>query len=152
MKNLLNLIALTTLLFFASCSKEAILEPQTLNVEKTETAAEAFSETKNTTPTITVNDAVIQINVEKITATATAGEYFVGFSSTHDFSNEILEANQDLDFTDQNGNETTLSFTVNSSNGGAGWLEVTFSIGGNDLSGLDLKSQQKIVTEDIVID
>ena len=148
MKNSILFFALTTLLFFASCTKESILQPEQLAATDTETMAliAPTSETEEETKTASANGS--SVDVSKITSSISGNQLTANFSSAYDFTGEDLEAVQTLNFTDGTGKQYKLNFGVVSYSGSDGSLQVVFSIEGNDLNGLGMDVAQGIVIED----
>lgn len=147
----MSFFALTTILFFASCSKEAIIQPETIAQTDVELANSLLQKTNEfmsleNTPHSNANG----INVT-VTSQSTEGVGLtVDFTSSHDFTDSNLEATQNIDFTDGSGNTVTLTFGVNSYSGGNGTLQVNFAMGGNDLTGLGIKTTQIIVEDGVM--
>ncbi len=135
MNNLMSIIALTTLLFFASCTKEALHTPET-----------------NTIGAIAERSTTIQLPVARVSSSEESGEYTVDFTGSYDFTDSVLEPTQYLNFDDGNGNISTLTFSVISFTGSNGALNAVFAIGSNDLTGLSLTEMQEIVIEDQIIE
>ena len=154
MKNLFSLIVVTAVLLFASCSKEALLEPEFVapaSIEKFEKKGKFQPEA------IAISEAssfenTIEIPVTTVSSSISGSELMVDFIGNHDFTESNLETTQTLDFTDTHSNTVTLTFGVNSYTGTDGALDVTFAIGGNSLSGLVLVSSQQIIIEDTIMD
>lgn len=135
MNNLMSFIALTTLLFFASCTKEALQTPE-----------------PNTIDQVAERSTTIELPVARVSSSEESGEYIVDFTSDYDFTEEVLEPTQYLDFTDANGNLSTLTFEVNSFSGSNGSLNAVFAIGANSLTGLSLAEVQEIIIDDVIIE
>lgn len=138
MRNLISFFAfpivIGTILFFASCTKDALTIPET-----------------NAGGTIAERSTTIQLPVERVGSVEASGEYIVDFASSDDFTNVILEPTQYLKYEDASGNISTLTFSVNSFTGSIGALNAVFAIGSNDLSGLTLTEVQEIIIEDNII-
>jgi len=152
MKNLMSFFALTTLLIFASCSKEAIIQPETIAVTNVETVNSSVQNSEILMPFETTSHAQgDEINVTVVSQSADGVDLVIDFTSSHDFTDGNIESTQTIDFTDAKGDPVTLTFGVNSFSGGNGTLNVNLAIGGDDLSGLGMKTTQ-IITEDIAMD
>jgi len=124
-----------SILFFASCSKEEVkVNSSFIN------------------GTIGERSTVIEIEVSKVSYTIDAGEMEVHFSASHDFSEVVVESTQHLKFEDAGGSQSTLTFQTQSFNGSNGNLDITFLVGSNNLSGLDLTNVQEIIIEDEIIE
>ena len=135
MFNKISFFLLVSVLFFASCTKEAI--------DLTENQIETTVGERSTT---------IEITVGKVSATEDSGELTVDFTGDFDFTDEVLEVTQYLNFEDASGNPSTLTFQVNSFTGSNGALQAVFAIGGNNLAGLSLTEVQEIIIEDFHIE
>ena len=131
MKNSISFFAILVTLLFASCTKETIHIPET-----------------NDLGVITERSIVIEIEVTEITNSRVGDELLIDFQGAFDFSEAVLEPTQHLKFEDVNGNESTLTFQVNSFAGSNGTLDVNFAVGSNNLIGLDLVGVQEIIIED----
>ena len=131
MKNYFVFSLFTILFLVTSCSKEPILIPET-----------------NDLGVITERSIVIEIEVTEITNSRVGDEFLIDFQGAFDFSEAVLEPTQHLKFEDVNGNESTLTFQVNSFAGSNGTLDVNFAVGSNNLIGLDLVGVQEIIIEE----
>lgn len=153
MKNLFSLITLATILFFTSCGKEELIQPE--HVSETRTAN--YSETMLPAET---NSEIFQgsfgetsqVEVATVNSSIVGGKLSVNFTSAQSFFNIDLVENQTLSFVDGSGNESTLPFAVDGHNYSNGVLSVDFTIGGNNLSGWDLKVVQYIIIHDDVME
>ena len=134
MKNYFVFSLFTILFLVTSCSKEPILIPET-----------------NDLGVITERSIVIEIEVTEITNSRVGDELLIDFQGAFDFSEAVLEPTQHLKFEDVNGNESTLTFQVNSFTGGNGSLNTAFAIGSNNLIGLELVGLQEIIIEEDII-
>lgn len=149
MKILISLFTIAAFLFFASCSKDASLS--------TEDAATRMGATWNTielsdsSSGATTRSTVLQITVSKVLVQQISATLVTDLSSNYDLTGVILEDTQYLRFEDASGNESLLTFTVNNYLGDNGTLDVNFAIGGNDLTGLTLKTTQDIIIEDDLV-
>ena len=150
MKNLISFFAIVSLFFFASCSKDATLEYQT-EVPVSTTTEVLASTIAFPNPIEESAGRSNEVAVTTISAFQTSSELSTNFSSSHDFSDSILENIQTLEFTDAGGNTVTMSFSVNSFSGQNGLLQVSFAKGSNDLTGLELKDNQVII-EDVIME
>ncbi len=151
MKNLMSFFALTTLLLFASCSKEALIQPETVAAAEIETVSSMSQKSDTPMPLETTSHARGNgINVTVTSQSSDAVELVVDFTSNHDFTDSNIEATQTIDFTDGSGNTVTLTFGVNSYSGGNGTLNVHLAMGGNDLTGLEIKTTQIVVEDDVI--
>jgi len=155
MKNLFSFFAFSVILFFASCTKEAILEPQVDNTTQEELLP--FPTTENSKAFNSSDDGAgirsttLQINVNKVSVQQASGELLLILSCNYNLTGVTLENSQSLVFEDASGNESTLSFTVNNALGSNGQLNTNFALDGNDLTGLSLKVGQDIVIIDDLI-
>ena len=93
-----------------------------------------------------------QVEVATVSSSIVGGKLSVNFTSANSFFNIGLVENQVLNFVDGSGNESTLPFAVDGHNYSNGVLNVDFHIGGNNLSGLDLKVVQYIIIHDDVME
>ena len=151
MKNLFSLITLSTLLFFASCSKEAIVKPQISDTTDIQMVGKITDDTTINGPIVNTSNADGSgINVIISSHFSIPTELNIYFTSSHNFTDGVIEPTQTLEFVDGNGNTVTLTFGVNSYTGGNGTLAVSLAIGGNDLTGLGVKASQVIV-EDVIM-
>lgn len=152
MKNLMSFFALTTLLFFASCSKEALIQPETAAAIEIETVNSMVQKSDTSMPLESPSHARDNgINVTVSSQSSDGVELIVNFASSHNFTDSNLESTQNIDFTNGNGNTITLTFGVNSYSGGNGTLTVNFTIGGNDLTGLEMKTAQIVIEDTLII-
>ncbi|MFK7773526.1 MAG: hypothetical protein AB8F94_15355 [Saprospiraceae bacterium] len=151
MKNLMSFFVLTTLLFFASCSKDALIQPETAAAADVETVNSMVQKSDTPmslgTPSHSRNNG---INVTVSSQSSDGVDLMIDFTSAHDFTDRDLASTQTIDFTDGNGNTVSLTFGVNSYSGGNGTLDVNLAIGGNDLTGLGMKTAQIIVEDDVM--
>ena len=150
MKNLFGLITLSTFLFFASCSKEALIEPQNAVSTNIEMISQIADDSNIKTPvetTTNVNGIDVTVGFHFSTPTVLN----IDFTSSHDFTGSNIETTQTIDFLDGKGDTVSLTFGVNSYTGSNGILDVSLAIGGNDLSGLGIKTSQ-IVIEDMTME
>lgn len=134
MRNLISYFALVIVLFFASCTKEALVIPQNGQIEQIETRSQT-----------------ITLQISEISSSDDGVEYTINFSSNYDFSDAVLESTQYLNFTDENENTSTLSFQLEQSTAATEGLTVVYLIGSNDLAGLELTGMQEIIIEDDII-
>lgn len=156
MKNVFALLAFSILLLCVSCSKESISlpEPDSIQALQEQNAASSVKDDVPPLAEMTTNEppvlasVTIQLPVVEMNSSEVAGELLVEFSGSYDFRGVVLEDTQYLVFEDANNQESTLTFQVNSYSGGNGTLDATFSIGGNDLTGLDLTGLQSIIIEE----
>ncbi len=147
MKNQMFLfLAFAFVLLCTSCNKEELLEPQ----DPAPTTIDYVSDNGDSTGASTRN-TVIQITVQKTAVVQTTNQLNVTVSSSYDLSDVTLESSQTLTFADANNNETSLSFDVVNFVGAVGSLQANFSIGGNNLTGLELKDSQRIIIEDDLV-
>ena len=153
MKNLIAFFALSTLLFFASCSKEALIQPETEDVSADiEMVKEMVADSKTQALMIISSSAKGDgKEVTVISNNSTFTTLDISFTSSYDFTGSTLASTQTIDFTDGSGNTVSLTFGVNSYSGGNGTLDVSLALGGNDLTGLGMKSAQ-IIVDDIIMD
>ena len=128
-------LLLVSTLFFASCTKESITLP-----------------TEEIEATIKERSTTVEIEVSEISSSDNGTELFLDFSANFDFSEAIVEPIQYLTFSDGAGNTSTLSFSVNSYTGNNGSLQIEFTIGSNNLAGLDLTSIQNVIIDDLHIE
>lgn len=128
MRNSLFLIAVLSF-FFTSCQKEAILEPVIIDVENTIADRAANAE--------------IEVTVESFSLQS--GTIAVVVSSNEDLTEVTPEVDQTLDF---NSGNATLTFQVNSYQVIGENLEITFNLGGQNLSGYALDGGQFIIIEE----
>lgn len=148
----MSLFALTTLLFFASCSKEAIIQPETAAVTDVETVNSLVQKSEINMPFETTSHSQGNaINVNVASNSSDGVDLVINFTSSHDFTDSNLETTQTIDFTNSKGDPVTLTFGVNSYSGGNGTLNVNLAIGGNDLTGLGITTTQGIVIDDEII-
>ena len=158
MKNLLSIFVFAVI-FLTSCSKESLIVPTTEDIQTfeeetswTDVEDDSFGDVQAmVVPDMPAASITLQIQVARISEAQTSGEYTVDFSANYDFTDVVLENTQYLDFTDANGDPTTLTFNVNDFEGGVDNLSVTFAMGGNNLSGLTLATMQEIIIDDIVM-
>lgn len=160
MKNLVIFFFLASVILFSSCAKESIILPElnetsalenqnVLNPDKEEGLETPFlsnAEQENISASV-----ILQIQVSRITEQQLSGQYLIDFSANYDFTEIILEDTQHLDFTDANGNPSTLTFSVNDFAGDVNSLSVNFAIGSNSLSGLTFLALQEVIVEDIIM-
>ncbi len=159
MKNLFSVFVFALIVLSTSCTKESLIIPQNevfQNIETHDDFSVFKTRTISSGETIETEEPLaaaitLQIQVEEVTSSQTSGELLVDFTSNHDFSEDVLEDIQYLDFEDGNGNVSTLTFSVNSYTGGIGTLDVAFAIGSNNLSGLTLKTEQEIIINEEII-
>ncbi|MEO1628584.1 MAG: hypothetical protein AAFV25_25785, partial [Bacteroidota bacterium] len=94
---------------------------------------------------------VIQVDMQTNQLSNTAPELIVEFTSEEDLTDIEPKVEQSLVFTDQNNNEMTLDFDLDSHSLQNGTLEVVYLLNGQALGNLTMKELQEIVIEDIVI-
>jgi len=137
MKNITSLFAFVAILFFASCTKEAILEPQSDTAQQEEGLL-PFPSATNTNPIYGAGtrSTTLQIDVAKVSVQQASGELVLVLSCSYNLTGVTLENSQTLRFEDTSGNESVLTFSVNTAIGSNGQLNTNFAIGGNDLTGL----------------
>lgn len=128
-------IVIITITFFASCSKEAIDLPS----NQIET-------------TVGERSTTLEMEVARVSAVEDSGLLTVDFTSAYDFTDAVLEPTQYLNFENTSGNASTLTFITDSFTGANGSLQAVFTVGGNDLAGLDLTVGQEIIIEDMQIE
>jgi len=152
MKNLSALFTLVTLLFLTSCAKEEIiqLEPTPETIQAIQAKEDIKAASANTNYEAKGSATLVSVTTDSYSIVG--NELIVDFSSNYDFSTSIVEANQQLKFVDMAGNISSLNFQINSLSAGNGYLDVTFAIGGNNLTGLGMEVGQGIVIEDIHLD
>ena len=153
MKNLKSLIVFATLLLLASCSKEPMFQTEDVleSSSVVETVDDISLQSKNQKIDNTASANGTSIPVSEISNSASLGELVVDFRSRYNFDGKGLEKTQTLDFTDGGGHVITLTFQVSTSSSLTGGVQVSYLIGGNDLSGLTIIVAQQIVIEDSVI-
>lgn len=153
MKNLFSLIVLTSFIFLTSCTKEELFDTSTNPIEAAEPTSKAMvaQAAKLSNPTAESRSGSNPVPVTKISSAVEGSTLAVVFSTAHNFTDANIEATQNLDFTDANGNTVSLTFSVSSYSGSDGAITVSYAIGGNNLGGLDLGDTQ-IVIEDIMVD
>ena len=131
MRNIFVFSFFAILFLVTSCTKEPILIPET-----------------NDLGVVAERSITIEIEVTEITNSRIGGELLIDFQAAYDFSEAVLEPTQYLNFVDGSGNQSTLSFQVNSFTGSNGALDVNFAVGANNLNGLELLGLQEIIIED----
>ena len=129
MKNALFFIVITISFFFTSCQKEVIAPTPIQTSEQT----------------ISDRTASTEIEVAVVLSSLQSGTVTVLLSSEEDLTIVTPEAEQTLGF---NSGGTTLSFQVNSHQVIGDDLEITFNLGGQNLSGYALDGGQFIIIED----
>lgn len=148
MKNFTSFLTIVAILFFASCDKE--------DSQSAVDAATKFGATWNAIEIpgfhggATTRSTVLQINVSKVMVQQSSGDLLTDLSSEYDLTGVRLEDDQYLRFEDANGNESVLTLTTNSYLGSNGALTASFAIGGNDLTGLTLKTEQFIIIDELI--
>jgi len=147
MKNTILFLFLATTLIFTACSKAELLEPEP-PAGVSLANAERYYGPEGSETGASERSTLLQIAVEKVSEEETAGTLSLQLSTVYDLSEVTMESSQTLDFADANGNESTLTFAVQNYIGANGSLEVTFDLGGQSLSGLDVKTVQSFIIED----
>ena len=147
------LFIFTSLILLSSCMKEEleIIYEKSTSIETKDLQSESINYTRlNSEEEVSVNTSFKSKSTEVtvITSSQSESEIIVQFDGDYNFSNAFIFGIQLLDFVDGNGKNSTLSFDVNGYQGANGSLDVTYAIGGNDLTGLDLKTSQSIVIVD----
>ncbi|MEL6925700.1 MAG: hypothetical protein AAFO94_16770 [Bacteroidota bacterium] len=139
-------------LFMTSCAKE---EMQPTEVATARIAAPSGTDglagplsTNNGVQHTGQNESEIPVN--SVADIEQGGSIVVAFAANEDLSNTVLDDTQTLEFTDANGNHSSLNFDLNSYSGGDGVLLANFSVGTNDLTGLDLDIAQIIIEDEMV--
>ena len=133
MKNTLFFIVITIVFFFTSCQKEVIAPTQIQTSEQT-----INDRTANTEIEVAVESFSLQ-----------SGTVTVLVSADEDLTEITPEAEQTLDF---NSGNAALSFQVNSHQVIGDDLEITFDLGGQNLSGYALDGGQFIIIEESSVD
>ena len=95
---------------------------------------------------------VNQVQIAKSSSFVIGDELLIDFVITNSFDHYGLETVQSLDFVDAAGNESTLTFNVNSFSYGTDILQVTYALGTHNVTGLQAKDLQNIIIMDEVVD
>ena len=82
---------------------------------------------------------------------ASASELTVNYSGTHNFANDVIRSTQVVRFTNAQGQAVSLTLAVRSYSAANESLQVSYALGGNNLSGLTIATSQSIVIEDFII-
>ncbi|MEL6717756.1 MAG: hypothetical protein AAFP82_03490 [Bacteroidota bacterium] len=151
MRKLLIISVSFVLFSLGSCTQETLVAPD----------YQVSQAAPNNTLTILENDEIslsnssqnftIQVNVGDVTISTANNELTIEFTANYDFSNVIPESTQSLDFENAQSNISTFSLDINNYLGENGRFEVTFDLGTNDLSGLELTPTQVVGIEDIIV-
>ncbi len=147
---------LTTIILLSSCTKESpfFTENMATTMKSTESQypkqVKARDDTKPETTQLE-GDTTVQLQVVSESIDPNTGIYSVTFGSDFDFTNTQPASSQLLDFIEGHGHHSSLSFLVSSYQGYNRAIELHFTVGVQQMSGLELSDSQQIVVEDVVI-
>lgn len=157
MRYLILLFFGATAIFFQSCSSEALLLPEQVpnpklisNLDQSNNHSK-ISSMDSSFDAFKRGDITIQLRINTIVIDTVKDELTVDFVGLPNLLNSIPGSIQNLVFIDTNNAEVILSFQVSGFNISYTNFEVTYSIAGHDLTGLDLGGMQAIVIQDELI-